>query len=303
MTELTTYLIWGAIPVVLAILVLAFKALAKKRAQSGENKFVANVLSQALEQSSSFDLKLLGAGTHAGLVTTLTAVSAGGLDMRAQGKVTDEWNHKSVEAYFRVRQDDMPVFFVFESTVTSLTAGADASEIVLAMPQHLRVEKKRHFIRARPDPKDILMIGVWPVSPGKRLPRANADLGHPPIAWKNGQKPADVEVQNISGSGLGLHFSAAVAGSLPFDAGKGRQLICLVVYRAEPGAPLPTVFWCTAEIMNVRSGDNGLSLGLEFTNWAIQAQGDVEIHWTHNSPWRGVKPILQWVQRIDKAQN
>lgn len=292
---------------IVALLVAAFffwKYLEKKGETRARNRFIFQVLNEALQQKSTFDLKLLGAGIHVGLATTPTAVTTSGIEMRADQPVADDWSNKPVEVYFRVKDEDAPVFYVFESQVRKLGSGDDRADIVLNLPNNLRVEKKRHFERAHPPQEAVLMVAVWPIAPGRRLPRTTADLGNPSIRWKRGEAELPVQVENISGSGIALRFARSAAGEAPFEVRKGRQIICLVVYKAEDNDLKPTVFWCTAEIMNVRVLSDGASaIGLEFTNWAIQEQGDTEIHWSHNSPWRGVKPILEWVKRIEMVHN
>lgn len=303
MTDPYTFLMPVGIVVLLVIAFFIWKQAQKKKSLNARNRFIEQVLNDALQQKTSFDLKLLDSGVHMGLSTSLVVLDASGLIMRSDHPASSDWNKKPVEVYFRVTDGDEPVFYVFESEVLKIAPNSAGVDMTLAAPDHLRVEKKRHFERAHPDQADILMVAVWPVTPGRRLPRTTADLGNPAIRWKAGDKDTPVRVENISGSGIALRFAEASAGQLPVDARRGRSIICLVVYRREPSAAKPTVFWCTAEIMNSRSLDKSTALGLEFTNWAVQEQGDTEIHWTHNSPWRGVRPILEWVKRLEMAHN
>lgn len=295
------------IPICAALVLLAvyfiWKQAEKNKSQNVKTLFIAHVFNAALAQKAAFDLKLLGAGAHIGLAAALSDVTASTLAMRAGQPMAAEWNQKPVEVYFSVKENDEPVFYVFESTVLGLAVKDGTQEFTLAMPEQLRVEQKRHFERAHPDMEDIMMIAVWPVAPGRRLPRATADLGSPSLCWKAGEAEMPVRVENISGSGIALRFAQPEGGSLPFESRKGRQIICLVVYKPENGQGKPIVFWCTAEIMNIRKMDGAVAMGMEFTNWAVQEQGDTEIHWAHNSPWRGVKPILDLVKRLQARHN
>lgn len=302
MTEFNLYLIILCSLVALFCVIGLWRFLAQSNVRRGENKFVSTVVSDAIKQKAPVDLKLLGEGVRSGLSASLIGRTKKGLAAQTSASMGPEWQGKPVEAYFRVQHDEGPVFFVFESTVLDIHPG-EKTQMELAMPQHLRVEQKRHFVRAHPDLRDILMIAVWPVAPGRRLPRTTADLGAPQVSYKAGQDDPQVLVENISGSGVALRFTAQAGAGLSIECKKGRQIICLLAYKPDPAAAKPVVFWCSAEIMNVRSSEQGASLGLEFTNWAVQEQGDAEIHWMHNSPWRGVRPILQWVQRIEKARN
>lgn len=294
------YLIWACVILLLVCLFCFFRWKGRKRTQGGQRQFIREALDSALSQKSGFDIKLENGLNRAGLSATLISFSPTELAMQVNGFVADEWDKKPVEVFFRVIQPEGPVFHVFNSFVSSLEPGANVSSLTLTMPEHLRVEKKRHFVRVSPDPKDILMIAVWPVAPGRRLPRANSDLGAPAARWKNGESDEQVQLENISGGGIALRFQPGEKGELPFPSARGRQLICLLVYRPAPDAEKPVIFWCSGEIMSVRRAGYALSLGLEFTNWAVQTQGDGEIHWTHSSPWQGAKPVLNWVAQIDK---
>lgn len=303
MMNLDQYLIWACALCLAICLILLFRWSRKRSAAGGERRFIHTVLERALAQKTTFDIKLKDDPGRAGLSASLETIDPGNLLMFANGFVADEWKNKLVEAYFRVNQPEGPVFYVFNSHVGKLTPGPETSAMTLAMPTHLRVEKKRHFIRATPNPADILMLAIWPAAPGKRLPRSSHDLGQPAVRWKTGDKTEPVQVENISGGGLALKFQASENGALPIAADKGRQLLCLLVYRPEANAEKPAVFWCSAEIMNVRRSGYAIALGVEFTNWALQLQGDSEIHWTHSSPWQGAKPILKWVASMEKTAN
>ncbi len=289
--------------ILIALAYFIWKQVERKKSFNANARFVREVLQSALSQKSTFDLKLLGAGINVGVAATLGAVEASALAMRSERPVSKEWDKKPVEVYFRIKNDFEPVFYVFESKVLKLAPAGGGAEFAIAVPEHLRVEKKRHFERANPPLSDILMVAVWAVAPGRRLPRTTADLGSPSVRWKAGETEMPVRVENISGSGIALRFANSAGGDLPVDTRKGRQLICLVAYKTDPAEGKPAVFLCTAEIMNARSMDTATAVGLEFTNWAVQEQGENEIHWAHNSPWRGVKPILEWVKRLHMAHN
>lgn len=294
--------VWiGALILLLcAILILRWNS--RHKAIDSRRRFLMTMLETALFQKTAFDIKRADGSSHSGLSASLDAISSGTLSMLANGFVADEWDNKPVEAFFRVTQPEGPVFFVFNSVITDLRPGSEFSTLNLAMPEHLRVEKKRHFVRVAPDPKDILMLAIWPVGSGRRLPRTNADMGQPALSCKNGQPGESVQIENISGGGIALRFYASEKGELPLPSAKGRQLICLLVYRPGPDAPKPVIFWCSGEIMNARKIGYATALGLEFTNWAVQEQGDTQIHWAHSSPWQGVKPILAWVDQIERQK-
>lgn len=300
MIALDRYLVWICLALLLVCCILFFRWSRKRKELGGARQFIKDALEAALFQKSTFDIRLVEGSGKSGVTATLEALSRDGLRLLANCFVEDAWNKKPVEVFFRVSQPEGPIFYVFNSRIDKLAPGAAASSINLAMPAHLRIEKKRHFVRVSPRAEDVFMIAVWPAAPGKRLPRSSADMGQPATRWKSGQAEETVQLENISGGGVALRFMSGENG-LPFPAGKGKQLICLIAYRPAKDAEKPVVFWCSAEIMNTRQAGCAVALGLEFTNWAVQEHGHTEIHWTHSSPWQGAKPILAWVSQIDQA--
>lgn len=292
MLDFSNYIVWIVILALLLGLFLLFKGLSKRNKRASAIKFVAEAIEQAMTQSAPFDIKISG---QTGLSGKLLSITEKALVLKANRPVSDNWVKTEAEVYFRVLQEQGPLFYVFTTHVVSVEQ--EAGELTLNYPAHLRVEKKRHFNRVRPPLDQIKMIAVWPATPGKRLPRTNSDLGKPPLSWKNGQHELSAQIENIAGSGLALKLDK---DRLEFEPAKGKHIICLIVFASGNRDDDKTIFWCTCEIMNVRQDGGSISLGLEFINWAIQEPGENEIRWTHNSPWRGVKPILQWVQQLER---
>lgn len=262
---------------------------------------MADSLAKAQEQKADFNLKLAGDNTRAGLTCTLQSIRPNALELACRALPGPEWNKQKVEGFFHISMPEGLVFFAFNSRILNLSQNGDLATLQMSMPEHLRVEKKRHFVRVTPAANEIRMIAVWPMQPGKRLPRSNSDLGKPPLAWKTGQTPAAIQLENISAGGLALKFPLPEGDALPFAADKGRQMFCLLVYRL-PDSDKDALFWCSGEIMSARKEKDALSLGLEFTNWALQEHGSTEIHWTHSSPWQGARPIIKWVEQLDRRK-
>lgn len=298
MIDFNNYIIWVAVAALLLGTFILWKLMSRRKRRSSQSKFIIDTLTEAKNQN--FDLRLATGTGKTGLTALLDSFANNSLILQAHGMVTESWENQPIEVFFRVIQNGTPVSFVFDSKITRINATAESSTLTMPMPMHLRVEKKRHFDRIHPNPKDILMIAVWPAPPGKRLPRANGDLGVPPVSWKNGQSNPAVQLDNIAGSGIALRFAPGQDGKFPLTTVKGKHLICLIVFK--PNQQERVIFWCTGEIMNIRQDGYAIAAGLEFINWAVQEHGSSEIHWTHNSPWRGVKPILQWVQQLEKAK-
>lgn len=291
------YLIGAVIVALVFCVIYFFRWYNGKKSLSGKKIFLKQTFETALAQKAQFDIKLKQAKSHIGLSATLASISPATLNMEVHGFAGDEWQKKNVEVFLRLIVDDVAVFYVFDSEIRSLTQKGDISYLSLAIPAHLRLEKKRYFTRVTPNPADILMIGVWQA--GRRLPRTNADLGAPQIAWKCGSSSENVQVENISGGGLALKFQVKAEETSSFKPELGKQLICLMIFREAPET-MPVIFWCTGEIMSVRTVGYAQAVGIEFTNWAVQQQGNSEIHWMHSSPWQGAKPILNWIRKMEK---
>ncbi|MBD5641273.1 MAG: PilZ domain-containing protein [Desulfovibrio sp.] len=298
LAHLDRYLVWAGVLACLALIIWLFRWRNRKRALAEKRVFLKGVFDEAIRQKAPFDLKLKNSQDQGGLSATLESISTATLNLQAQGIAGEQWNRQQIEVYLRVNQDGAPVFYVFESIVRNVVREGENSRLQIAIPAHLRVDKKRHFIRAMPPQEDILMLAVWAVAPGRRLPRSNTDLGKPLLAWKAGGSPASIRIENISGGGLALRCQVVHEDGVPAALEKGRQLICLLAYRNEAGERV--IFWSTGEIMNARQNGDGLTVGLEFTNWAVQEPGSAEIRWKHSSPWQGAEPVLDWVKHLEK---
>lgn len=276
----------------------------KKNSGNSQRKFVLDTLELASSQFEPFNIRLKGEGAPKnGLSAMLNSVVSDGLRMEVNDYVSEDWRGREVEVFFRARSEDGPVFYTFTSVIKKISADYESSQILLAMPENLRVEKKRHFLRVQPQKNDVRVIGVWRLEPGQRLPRSTSEMGSPLTHYKPGMATEPVKLENISASGLALRLLLNKDGKPPFEISEGSQLLCLVVYVLEESESKTVAFWCTGEVMNSRIAEGShpaLVVGLEYTNWAVLEQGAGEIHWAHSSPSRGARPILQWVEQIDK---
>lgn len=302
MTGIDPYLPWLAGAIALILLVFLFRYFRAKKEVNTARRFITSTFQAAIDQKTLLDLKLLSAPSQGALPATIRQIKNGRLLLQTREPITEPWRHGEVEAYFRVGLEDSAVFYVFTARVLEILNDDSSHQLLLSFPERLRVEKKRHFLRVQPNPKDILMLGVWPIKPGQRLPGSSDDMDKPMVSWKSGNADKAVRLDNISAAGLAISIDAEKSAS-PADFATGRQILTLLIYRPGEKGATPVIFWSTGEIKNLRQSPNAVTLGLEFTNTAIQEQGSHEIHWTHSSPWRGVKPILHWVQSLDRTQN
>lgn len=302
MSDMENYILSALFFVLLCGLFYSIKLFRKKKELSKQESFVVRTLELAQTQYEVFDLRLDAPGAaRKGISATIDQLDAKGIGLIAQDYVPEDWNGQPVEVFFRTRGQAGPVFYVFKSKVVKVQSAYENSRLLIAIPQNLRVEKKRHFIRVQPQKSDIRVIGVWPMQAGQTLPAATSEIGTPLTHYRPGMADEPVQVENISASGLALRFTYGPDDKPVVELARGSQLLCLVVYVHEESEK-PIAFWCTGEIMNSRIDEGpkkALVLGLEFTNWAVLEQGTSEIHWAHSSPSRGVRPIAQWVGLID----
>lgn len=279
----------------------------KKRALSGKQKYLMETLELALQQFEVFDLKLpMEANKRNGFSALLEEIKPHELVLDVNGFMPEDCKNKEVSVFFRAKRPEGPVFYAFNSIINDVHADYENSHIALAMPQVLRVEKKRHFVRVTPAQEDISVVGIWPIKPGKRLPKTTSEMGPPLTHYKAGMEDDPVSIENISGAGIALKINEINTQEFEQTFKKGSQLLCLVAYVLNEDDK-PIAFWCSGEVMNVRIVEgketSSMIIGIEFTNWAVLEQSSSEIHWAHNSPYRGAKPILQWVEKIEQRQN
>lgn len=305
MGEWETYILSAIFFIVLCLAWLMIRLKKKKNDRGGNRKFIYDTLELARSQFEIFNMKPLNTGdARKGISALLDTIDRNGLHMTVNDYVSPDLNSQEVDVYFRVKQPDGPIFHVFRSNVRAIESDYENSRMLLSFPDHLRIEKKRHFIRVKPDHGDVRVIGVWPLEPGKKLPKSTEDIGSPVTHFKPGMKDEPVQLEDVSASGLALRLRLDSDGKTPVPWKIGSQMLCLVVYEQEEGQK-PTAFWCTGEVMNSRIAEGAkpaLVLGLEFTNWAVLEQGKGEIHWAHSSPSRGARPIMQWVEKIEKRK-
>lgn len=277
----------------------------ERRRASDRRAQLLGTLEIAREQFATFNLRLISdtPGTS-GLSAILLDVDERTLHLEVTDYMDEAWKGLPVDAFFRVDGEDGPVFYVFRSVFLDISPDFGKARATIALPETLRVEKKRHFIRVRPQEDAVRVIGVWALSEGLPLPRSTEEIGPPLTHATPGMTEKPVQVEDISASGLALRFPDHEAEALR-GIDRGSHLLCLVVYVLDCAQDKTTAFWCTGDVVNVRHSSGpppARILGVEFTNWAILEQGGSEIHWSHSTPSRGVRPILQWVERMDKKR-
>ncbi len=307
MGEYENYILSAIFFILMCLIFYLWKRGSRKKSLNSRQQFIIETLELARSQFEIFNLKIFGDGSPKnGLSATLQEIDSAGLHMEAGGYVPESCGGGNTEVFFRAKRVEGPVFYAFSSRIKKVSkADYEDSLLLLEIPDSMRVEKKRHFIRVQPHKDDVRVIGVWQLKPGSKLPRATAELGAPLTHYKPGMTDEPVQVENISASGLALRVAKDNAEAEAACFQRGEHLLCLVIYVPDENDGKQIAFWCTGEIMNTRMTEGAnpcLVIGLEFTNWAILEQGSSDIHWAHSSPSRGIKPIMQWVEQIDSKQ-
>lgn len=276
------------------LLCLAFALWRRRRPVPQSLGFAGQTLEKAMSQGSTFRLRF--AGRDESVAATLSSLQRGRLQLQIAGQAPASGE---VEALFGIAGENGEDFFRFTSRVLS---GAGAGQISLAMPDHIEVEKKRHFARVRPAPDSVRAMGLWRLDPDHALPEDSSALGAPLAVFKAGQGSPDMWLENISGAGMAVMLSARAAERAKDAVARGSQLLCLTQYLPPDGQGEARAFWCSAEVMNARPQGENLLLGLEFTNWALLEPGSHAMRWSHSSPLRGVKPVLQWIGALERGK-
>ena len=145
MSEMENYLLSALFFVLLCGLFYSIKLFRKKRQKSAQDNFIIKTLDLAQSQFEIFDIKLHGAGANrSGISALLTGIAGANLEMSVQDYVPPEMQGQPIEVYFRTRNPEGPVFYTFSSKILHINSDYENSRLYCAMPQHLRVEKKRH---------------------------------------------------------------------------------------------------------------------------------------------------------------
>lgn len=307
MTDIQDYLLSAVFFLLLCALFYLWKFYRKKHSESGQRKFLVDTLDLARSRFETFSLKSRAPGKpRKGVSAMLKEIGKNELVMDAGDFVPTDLSGKPVDVFFSVEREEGPVFYAFSSIIKSVESDFENSRLVLSLPQNLRVEKKRRFLRLRPKKNEVRVVGLWPMKPGGHLPNSMRDLGEPLARRHPGDADDPVIVDDISAAGLALRFQLDESGEPIIPVAKGDHILCLAVYEpvtAEESGP--GAFWCAAEAMNSRLAEGvkpALVVGLEFTNWAPVEKGVRDIHWSHCSPSRGARPIERWVGLMEKKR-
>ena len=288
-----------------ATLVLIRERVQGLRHEAHRRDIIRNLLDVAQSQNEIFDVCLLDKGAiHKSISGMLASIQDSTLEVEVLSFVSRELINTQVEVYFRALQEEGPSFYKFRSTIQRVEGSNVKFRITLSFPKDIDAGQKRHFIRVKPPKDQIRVIGVWEIDAAKPIPRSTGEIGKPLLHYKQGMETETVQVADISATGMALRFSMESLEIRPVDLDKGSQLLCLIIYHTDKDDQVVT-FWCTCTVINTRVQEEptpSLTLGTEFTNWAILEPGKAEINWFQSKQASGVSPITQWVMQMDIKQ-
>lgn len=281
--------------VVLCLCFLIWRLHSRKIRNDPRKQFTMQTLATAREQAGEFNLKPSDGTGWQGLKATLHSLDQRAIGLEARDEVPKNLAGQTVEAFFRISAASGMEFYKFTSKVHKITQDGACRYIFLDIPPFLQSEQKRHFERVTPAPDSVGALAVWELDPNRPLPPTTTEIGSPLVHYKKGMTSVPVRIENISGSGIALRFSAGSSDKIRL--GRGSQIIGLILY-SDGQEDKNMSFLFTAEAMNARREDDDSSvLGFEFTNLASLEHGSSEIRWRHSSPSKGEKPILQWISQ------
>jgi hypothetical protein len=269
---------------------------------------IRKIILGAQEHNQIFELKLQAANDKdICLAGRMQRYDPDELKIEALSYIDPQMKGKSVDVYFRLNESDGPTFYKFESRILSVRHLTDHSRflITITTPNDLKVGQKRAFIRVSPPSDTIRVIALWPLDVSTPVPKSTVELKPPAIHYKRGMHENPIKLENISATGIAVSISMKEDSQLNnFDV--GTEMLALIIYELDKKSEQVVTFWCTSQVVNVRSSpppDEHAVLGMQFKHWAVLEPGNKEINWFHTSPTKGAAPISQWVMRIDRHKH
>ena len=202
--------------------------------------------------------------------------------------------------------DNSREFYAFRVRVQNVEPRGDYTLLRVFAPREMPC--KRTFFRIAPLPNTVSALALWKLK-NDEVPEETSEFGPPLLSSRmmcqdsDSEEPYDIDVENISASGIGLRIiqDSEENGSLEV----GEKVLTLLVYNnVVDGSDEQYInFCCVGKITNMhRSNDNEdvNILGIEFTKWSILSRENPDIQWQEAKKGSGIAPILLWVSRIKK---
>ena len=270
---------------------------------------ICQTLEYAKDQNETFDMLLTTEEQRVTSSLLMEEVCTNGtLRFTTFNELPENIPGSTANFYFMVTIESGPIYYNFRSMIRTVRHERRVCELITDLPSELQVGQKRNFFRATPLPNSVRLVAMWLLDGLSAIPRTIDDMDSP-FAVASGSALADenstaqVQIKDISGSGLSLHLPGGISDERIKEEG---HVLCLFVYNEsvdEEEKNLLT-FCCVGRIANIRLEvkDDTTSpavLGIVFRNWATIKPGDRDINWFGNSSVDGVGPMLHWVTKIN----
>ena len=146
------YLLTTAIFFALCLFFLVARHLICQRAKNDpRRRFALDSLKMAVAQKEMFYLKVQAGDGEKDMKARLLGLDRRGLELQTQDEIPQNLVSRPIEANFTVATADGPKFYKFDSKIVKAGGTPPEFRLFLQVPSFLQVEKKRHFVRIRPD--------------------------------------------------------------------------------------------------------------------------------------------------------
>ncbi|MCR5563468.1 MAG: hypothetical protein K6F46_08915 [Desulfovibrio sp.] len=270
---------------------------------------IYKTLDHAQGQNETFDMILTAEGLRVTQSLILQEICENNtLRFTAFSHLPDNILGCTADFFFRVKIEAGPIYYKFRSKIRAVRLERGLCDLIADMPSELQVGQKRNFFRMSPQPKSVRLVAMWLLGDNPDIPRTTDAIDSPFLvasasALADEKGTAQIQIKDISGSGLSLRLSGGISDKRIKEGG---NILCLFVYNesAEEEEENLLSFCCAGRIANIRleKKDDPTSpavIGIVYRNWATIKPGDRDINWFSNSSTDGVGPILHWVTKMN----
>jgi len=249
-------------------------ALLSSRKRADLSPVVRDLLEQAILQRSTMQVEFtdaeLTSGRFAGPCVKFDEKTVF-VDV-ALHKHLSELIGEEVRVSFKTHTKRTSSYYQFTSQVHSLPRCGAAYGITLAIPEEIRSNQKRSFVRITPRKEAVYGIGVWEMQPARTHRNDPDALGAAQVSFRQDHQK-ELALLNVSAGGLSLKVQRPPEDQPAMDPQPGDRLLCLLMLAAPEGEPALSL-WLESTVVNRRELENDpcAVVGLRFDAWAAPAQ-------------------------------
>lgn len=206
-----------------------------------------------------------------------------------------EWIGRSVICFFKVssgKKRHQWMFYTFTSVISSIVREANQTCILVDLPERMKLEQRRQFLRIDPLPADIPRVLVWP----ETLGNLDSFEDSPPLfSFELDGQNNYLKIVDISASGLLLNIKPRRLNIPKSSLDRGQRLYMKLVIRKTSPEDVAE-FLVLARIRNVLAdtADSALNLGVSFEAIKRPASPADSHGWTRLQDG-GIEEIGDWV--------